>query len=94
MGVGAAYASTREDKAGSAVRKVGKAGVKAVHHAQALDEEYRLTTKAMAVGQGALDQVKVVGAKCGISDKANETGKALHSFNERHKVTRTLGWGV
>jgi len=97
LGVGAAYATTREDQAGSAIRRVGKVGVKAVHHARVLDEEYKITTKAMTVGQSAIDQVMVVGAKYGITDRAKETAralKALHRFNERHKVTRTLGWGI
>lgn len=94
LGVGAAYASTREDKAGSAVRKVGKVGVKAVHQAKVLDEEYRITTKAMTVGQSAFDQVRGVGAKYGIAGTAKETGKALHSFNEKHKVTKNIGWGI
>jgi len=92
LGVGAAYAATREDKAGSAVRKVGTAGVKAVHRARAIDEEYRISTHALAVGQSAIDQVAPLVSKYGIADKARFTGKALHSFNEKHRVTSTLGW--
>jgi len=97
LGVGAAYASTREDQAGFALRRVGEAGVKAVHRARALDDTYRLSTKALTVGQSAIDQVLSAGAKYGIADRAKETRKklrALHEFNERHKVTSTLGRGL
>eukprot|EP00429_Kryptoperidinium_foliaceum_P055488 CAMPEP_0176092108 /NCGR_PEP_ID=MMETSP0120_2-20121206/46140_1 /TAXON_ID=160619 /ORGANISM="Kryptoperidinium foliaceum, Strain CCMP 1326" /LENGTH=252 /DNA_ID=CAMNT_0017426013 /DNA_START=42 /DNA_END=800 /DNA_ORIENTATION=- len=75
MGVGAAYASSREDRTGVVVRRVGKAGVKAIRQARALDEEYRITTKALVAGQTAVDQ-------------------AWRKLSGRHKVTRTLGWGV
>mmetsp|Transcript_14106 Transcript_14106/g.40643 ORF Transcript_14106/g.40643 Transcript_14106/m.40643 type:complete len:281 (-) Transcript_14106:534-1376(-) len=97
LGVGAAYASTREDQAGSAIRRVGKVGVKAVNCARVLDEEYRITTKAMTVGQSAIDQVMVVSARHGITERARDTGralKALRKLDERHKVTTTLGWGI
>lgn len=90
LGVGAAYASTREDKAGLAVRQVGKAGVKAVSLTKKINEEYGLGAHALAVGQSAIDQVVLAGTKVGLTDRA----KALHTWNERHKVTHTLGWGI
>eukprot|EP00446_Apocalathium_sp_SHHI-4_P061498 CAMPEP_0177417776 /NCGR_PEP_ID=MMETSP0368-20130122/68840_1 /TAXON_ID=447022 ORGANISM="Scrippsiella hangoei-like, Strain SHHI-4" /NCGR_SAMPLE_ID=MMETSP0368 /ASSEMBLY_ACC=CAM_ASM_000363 /LENGTH=226 /DNA_ID=CAMNT_0018887399 /DNA_START=66 /DNA_END=746 /DNA_ORIENTATION=+ len=93
LGVGAAYAATREDKAGTAARKVGKAGVKAVHLGKKINDEYRLSMHALAAGQCALDQVALVGSKYGLADTARDTGKALHHWNEKHKVTHTLGWG-
>eukprot|EP00932_Pfiesteria_piscicida_P002124 SRR837773.12065.p1 GENE.SRR837773.12065~~SRR837773.12065.p1 ORF type:complete len:129 (-),score=37.58 SRR837773.12065:127-480(-) len=90
LGVGAAYAATREDKAGIAARKVGMAGVQAVSLTKKINEEYGLTTHALTVGQNAITQVVRAGSKCGLADQA----KALHTWNQRHKVTDTLGWGL
>mmetsp|Transcript_45529 Transcript_45529/g.97614 ORF Transcript_45529/g.97614 Transcript_45529/m.97614 type:complete len:277 (+) Transcript_45529:245-1075(+) len=94
LGFGAAYASTREDKAGSAARKIGKAGVKAVHFTKKINDEYRLSSHALAYGQSALDQVAMVGTRCGLTDRAVLTTQALNSWNEKHKVTHTLGRGL
>jgi len=56
LGVGAACASSREDTTGQAFRRVGQAGMTAIRHARAIDVEYRITTKALAVGQTAIDR--------------------------------------
>jgi len=86
LGAVAAYATTREDKTGSAVRQVGIAGIQVVRGARTFDAEYRITTRATATGQSAIDQALALGSKY--------TPQALAGFNERHKVTNKIGWGL
>lgn len=86
LGAAAAYATTREDKAGSAVRQVGIAGIQVVHRARTIDEQYRISTRATAAGQSAIDQALALGSKY--------TPQALSEINQRHKVTDKIGWGL
>lgn len=90
LGVAAAYATTREDKAGSAARKLGTVGVQVVRQARTLDEEYRISTRAVAIGHSALDQAKALTSRCGLSERA----KILGSFNQRREVMNRLGRGL
>lgn len=93
----AAYATTREDTAGCAARKVGTAGVRVVSRARCIDEEYRISDRAANVGQSALGQIVALGSRSGISDGAKtattRTQQVLNNFNERHKVADRLNWG-
>lgn len=97
LGVATAYASTREDSAGSAVRKVGKAGVTAVSQVKALDEDYRISQRVASVGHTALDQVSALDQRYSLSDKAlhasSQTHGALTGISES-RVAATVNQGL
>jgi len=98
LGAAAAYATTREDSAGSAARKVGTVGVRAVHRARSINEDYRISDRAKAVGQSAFGQVAALDSRYGLTDSAKQataqTTRALSEFNEKHKVADRLSWGL
>ena len=67
---GAAYvAATRDDKAGEAVKAVGKAAVAAAKKAAAMDREHQLSQKVGEATKGAVSTAKELNAKHGITSK-------------------------
>uniref|UniRef100_A0A7S0APD4 Uncharacterized protein n=1 Tax=Pyrodinium bahamense TaxID=73915 RepID=A0A7S0APD4_9DINO len=91
LGAVAAYATTREDTAGCAARKVGTTGLRVVSRARCIDEEYRISGRAASMGQGALNQVIALDSRYGITNGAKQV---LSNFNERHKVADRVHWGL
>merc|ERR1711933_264322 len=99
LGTVAAYAATREDKAGSAVRKVGKVGLKAVGKVRTMvDDERGISRRVSSASQNAVSQVIRMDSKYGLSNKAREattqTQQALVNFNHRHKVADKVSRGL
>lgn len=79
----AAYATTRKDKAGKVARKVGDVGLHAASRTKEFAEEHRISERV----NGSLG--KVIS-----SETAAGTMQSLRSFNEKHKVTKTIGTGA
>jgi len=56
LGAATAYATTREDQAGSAARRVGRVGVKLVDQATTMEKEHRISQRVVAVSLTATDK--------------------------------------
>jgi len=94
----AAYATTREDKIGSAARTVGTGGVTALQKAKSFDDNYQVTQRVAAAGSNAVGKAKEMDEKYQVIDKAktgvSQAGSAVSDFNERHQVTAKVGAGL
>jgi len=94
----AAYATTREDKAGSAARKVGSVGVCAVDKASSLAEQHRISHNVVAAGQSAVGQAKALDSRYRVSARArvatSQTQQAINEFNRDYRVTDRIKGGL
>jgi len=99
VGATAAYATTREDKAGSAVRKVSSVSLKAADKVRGyVDDDNRMTNRVSNASSTAVNNVKAIDERYGVSNKAKRattsTHQALVNFNNRHQVGDKLSRGL
>lgn len=95
---GAAYATTRDDRLGSATRGVAQSSVVMANKAGEIDREHHITAKAREMGSAAISKASEFDQRYEVTEKVKaagaETARALSDFNQKYKVTETVSSGV
>jgi len=84
LGAATAYATTREDQAGSAARRVGVLGVQLVHTAKAINREHSIGQRVLSATAQTQQVLYTFNERHRVTDKLNRglsaAGLALSSF--------------
>jgi hypothetical protein len=96
--VGAAYATTRDDQIGSAVRGVARGSLTVVERVGEFGREHGISDKAKQFGSAVATKASEIDREYDVTGKVKSAavgmGKRLSDFNQEHKVTDKIASGI